>query len=55
MWWVKVQPSNFSNWYEVRVNGRLADNANTKAEADRLAEAIRNKSKTRRKYGKVVR
>jgi len=55
MWWVKVQPSNFSNWYEVRVNGRLADNANSKAEADRLAEAIKNKSKVRRKHGKVVR
>ncbi len=53
--WVKVEQGNFSNWYDVRVNGELINNAKSKAEADKIAEVIRSKSKTRRRYGKVVR
>jgi len=51
--WIKVELGNFSNWYEVRINGRLVTNARSRAEGIKIAEDLTKKRRT--KYGKVGR
>jgi hypothetical protein len=45
--WIKVEQGNFSNWYEVRINGELITNAKSKTEGLKIAEALVRKRKGR--------
>ena len=36
-----VRQSNFSNWFDVRINGKLHTNTRTKEEGERLADTLR--------------
>jgi hypothetical protein len=53
--WVKVEQGNFSNWFDVRINGELISNARSKAEGLKIAQAEVTKRKRRKHNGKVVR
>lgn len=38
---IVVRPSNFSNWFDVRINGKLHTNTKTRAEGEKIAELLR--------------